>query len=753
MLALYRTLLLICALALSLTIRSQAAACTPEIRLVGVEVNKDAGYVGLVLLARNEDCQAMKGLQVQDIRVTEQIGTAPARDIQAVVMNLSERFDTLDLKSEPIDVLFLVDASKRGNIAASADMIREFLDRHQAANATYHIRTFAETLGEASSIDPKSPQEQLANLVESNGEPHLYGALLTTLRELGQKPNKQLVFVFSRGDNVAPDYAGLPRLPPREQDVLRAVDALGDQLYLFTIATSGLGGDAGAASSLLSKLPQRTIRTDDGFAAGKLPGEVNAIFGNDKRLITSHLVQVRTQDSKFSGRERKYAVYDLSEPGASPTFASIRMGSYNDRFSLGSFQQLKDWLTPTLIGLVGIGGTLAIFYFIVPLARRTRFRRQYVKPYVPAAGRRVMDPMTREPIPPGEPVVDRCSMVVPLQTWRDCGDQCPHYPGCTNNNLQCDGSGRGQSLNFFALNGVNRRLNWVWFGMLGGFVGWLFYALIAGFGSSLINSLTAVFGYNNASTLAREALLGACFGLGLTVLLSIMEERSESRRISLARILWRTALGGLTATLAFGGGYLLLENGIVGEPYVAAAISWIAFGLGLGTVLSLRSSIDRKRGLLGGLLAGVVGFGVYGLFGQWLADDLVSKVVSLLVSGALLGLVLDTVVKLAESYEMEYVAPANYRRRVPLSKWLKSDWNIIIGSQPGSQVYVKWPDEEVLPEHAQLRLDGGRIYLFPQGETLINGKIVNGQKRTQLQNGDLIQLGRRGLTQMRFWEK
>jgi hypothetical protein len=186
---------------------------------------------------------------------------------------------------------------------------------------------------------------------------------------------------------------------------------------------------------------------------------------------------------------------------------------------------------------------------------------------------------------------------------------------------------------------------------------------------------------------------------------------------------------------------------------VAAAISWLAFGLGLGTVLSLRSSIDVRRGVVGGVLAGLVGFVVYVLFEQWLSADLVGKVISLLATGALLGLVLDTVVKLAEHYEIEYIAPSNYRRRVPLSKWLKNEWSIMIGSQPGSQVYVKWPDEEVLPEHAQIRLEGGRVYLVPQGETLINGQIINGEKRTQLEDGDLIQLGRRGLTQMRFWQR
>ncbi|MGB3799867.1 MAG: FHA domain-containing protein [Lewinella sp.] len=737
---------------------AQSTPCEPQIQLVSVNADRQAGFVALQVLARGPDCRPIEQLEAGDIRISERIGDLAAQSVDIVRVADSVVYDTLNMNREKVDVLFLVDASQGSNLPASLDMIRTFLERHNTAQGTYQVQTFSDKLQSPLSIDPASPQSVLRSIKSGAGDPHLYAALLSVLQEREDATNKQLIFLFSGGRNVSPDYRGRPRLAPASEHVYRAAEALGNKLYLFTISNTGLDGNAtdseGEGQQFLRQLPMKTPVGDDGHARGSLPDGVEQIFGSNRRLATSHLIMVKPQDLVFSGRTRQYALVDAHRADADTSYATFSMGSFNDPVRIGELRQAVSWFGPTLFGLLGVGGLLAVFYFLVPQIRRQQFRLAHVVPYVSQPGRHVLDPMTREPIRSGDPVVNVCSMVVPLQTWKDCGDQCPHYPGCTNNNLQCSGAGRGQSLNFFALHGVNRRLNWIWFGALGGFAGWVLYALLAGAGREwLATAANSFSGYRNAETLLREAVLGACFGLGMTLMLAIMEERSQSRRISVRRIILRTLLGGLAATVAFGGGFLLLEGGIVPSPIWSAAISWTVFGVALGFVLTIRSTIERRRGLLGGLASGLIGFLVYWLSQEFLGTDLGPKVISLLVSGALLGLVLDTVVKLAENYEIEYVSPANYHRKVPLSKWLKSSWDIMIGTQPGSQVYIKWPDEHVLPEHARIKLEGGRVYLYPQGETLVNGQIIHGQKRVQLQSGDTLQLGRRSSTQMRFWER
>ncbi|PPK88788.1 FHA domain-containing protein [Neolewinella xylanilytica] len=737
---------------------AQGSPCEPQIQLVSATADRQAGFVALQVLARGLDCDVIEQLEAGDLHISERIGNQAPQTISIVRVTDSLVYDTLNMNRDSVDVLFLVDASRDAQLSASLDMIQTFLERHNNARGNYQVQVFSDKIEPPIPIDPARPMDALRSVKTRSGQPHLYAALLSVLQGREKASNKQLIFLFSGGANVAPDYTDRPRLPPQAEHVYRAVEALGNKLYLFTITNTGAissGPEAeGAPGDFLRQLPLKTPVGDDGHARGSLPDGVEQVFGGGRRVATSHLVMVKPQDLVFTGRLRQYGLVDAHRADADTSYATFSMGSFNDPVRIGELRQAVSWFGPTLFGLLGVGGLLAVFYFVVPQIRRRQFRHDHVVPYASQPGRQVLDPMTREPIRDGDPVVNICSMVVPLQTWKDCGDQCPHYPGCTNNNLQCSGAGRGQSLNFFALHGVNRRLNWIWFGALGGFSGWVLYALIAGAGRNwLATAAGNLSAYQNAESLLREAVIGACFGLGMTLMLAIMEERSQSRRISVRRILLRTLLGGLAATIAFGGGFLLLEWELVASPIVSAAISWTVFGVALGFVLTLRSTIERKRGLLGGLISGAIGFVVYWLSQKFLGTDLIPKVISLLISGALLGLVLDTVVKLAENYEIEYISPANYYRKVPLSKWLKSSWDILIGTQPGCQVYIKWPDENVLPEHARIKLEGGRVYLYPQGETLVNGEIIHGQKRVQLQSGDTLQLGRRSTTQMRFWER
>ena len=63
-----------------------------------------------------------------------------------------------------------------------------------------------------------------------------------------------------------------------------------------------------------------------------------------------------------------------------------------------------------------------------------------------------------------------------LATWDALG-HCPNYPNCMEYNDPCNGAG-GEEIqgSFFAQQGKNRILNWLWFGAVGGYVAWLFNA-------------------------------------------------------------------------------------------------------------------------------------------------------------------------------------------------------------------------------------------------------------------------------------
>jgi FHA domain-containing protein len=167
------------------------------------------------------------------------------------------------------------------------------------------------------------------------------------------------------------------------------------------------------------------------------------------------------------------------------------------------------------------------------------------------------------------------------------------------------------------------------------------------------------------------------------------------------------------------------------------------------------SSPTLLKGIKGGLVASLVAYVVYlFLLDKVFADNYpLAKLVSLLSLGSILGYILVTVVGSLEDFEMEYLSPEAFRQTIPISKWLKKNIDVYIGTEQGSYVYVKWSDEQVKPRHARLHFGKGVVFLEPLAETLVNGKIAAVKKSAPLKDGDVIQLGRESVSRMRFREK
>ena len=575
---------------------------------------------------------------------------------------------------------------------------------------------------------------------------------------MSELPGQKFLFLFSDGTHVAnpgryPPES--PRIPPLLSEVLDPEYGEIEDVYIFPIATD-LPNEEG--ERVLNELVDATDYLDDVISQGYLPRELDWTITNQYRIVRSHRATAVSNRPTYKGELREYCLYE--NDFTAPDCEVFRAGSWSNPAGPVLRARGADYLGYSFLGLLLVTLALGVFAILFPQVRQWRFRREHVVAFEPVPGRTLYDPATREPIQPGEPVVNVCRMPIPLATWQECDNQCPHFPECTKNNLQCKGEGVQREQPFFRPTGHNRPLNWVWFGALGGFTGWLLFAVVdwftrngwGGLGLYAERLMRQVSEGASAESLVEDSLIGACFGSGLILLLSVMEERTQPDRFNYQRIALRTLIGALLSLMVFGLGFLLQASGLIAYPLLSAALTWTAFGLCLGVVLTANSSITVPRGVVGGLLAGLAGFAVYWLISGLSDDYLLAKLVSLILAGGVLGWVLDSVINLAEDYYIEFLQPVEYSRsRVPLSKWLKSDYEIIIGTEPGSQVYIKWPDEAVEPEHARISLEGDGVYLLPYGETLINNRIV-GQKKVRLRDDDVIRLGRRSLTEMRYRE-
>jgi predicted component of type VI protein secretion system len=89
----------------------------------------------------------------------------------------------------------------------------------------------------------------------------------------------------------------------------------------------------------------------------------------------------------------------------------------------------------------------------------------------------------------------------------------------------------------------------------------------------------------------------------------------------------------------------------------------------------------------------------------------------------------------------------------PISKWLKNGMEVFIGRSAKCYVFIKWNDEHVEDKHAMLVLENGRVHIIALYETLLNGVIIPENQKVELNNDDIIQLGRYSNSKMQYKER
>lgn len=669
--------------------------------------------------------------------------------------------------AETAHIFFLLDQSSamdKASIEKGKTLIQDITN---SLNLSPQSRIFISSFGSDTGtpiriVNKENIGTQLAGIQPAGGNPDLYKALVQSLQYLKGTSEKKALFILSNGSN---NIAGNPAyqygaLPFTEDDVLSLIPRDDDRLLIIPIA---LG--ATPQTDLFKRMTDLTVLSTDGVQMTKTPDNLGEIFRSDSVIVYTHIVQALTKFPVFAGEKRTYQLL-LDQKNVCTYSRQQGWGKLSAPIVL-STRDAGIWILVAALGVAILVGLLAVFAFTVPALQRSEFRKKYVVAYKSEAGRRHTDPLTLEPIKDGELVVTRCSQIVPLRTWEGLGWQCPNHPDCMHNRLiNCNGAGGPENTNnFFSLQGAFRRLNWLWFGAAGGFLGWLFFALFKWLNfdwyKKLMENIYAriedVGRSANEATdtnlLADNTLVGIAFGFGLITMLAQVEERTQGRGVSQLRVAVRAVLGIILSAMVFILGFFLYFERVIPMLFISEVLTWILFGLAVGTVLSINSSIALSRGVLGGGLAGLLGFIIYVVIGKLTDNFIMAKLVGLMAQGAVLGWIVVTVVNRFEDFELEYVSPPEFRRMVPISKWLKSGMEVVIGTEQGSYVYVKWKDEEALARHAELRYESGAVVLTALGETNVNGVLIMPGKKRHLQNGDIIQLGRNGRSRFKFKAK
>lgn len=611
-----------------------------------------------------------------------------------------------------------------------------------------------------------------ANTAKANSD--LFRTLIVKLEEFStQKTNKIVILITDSKNDITDNKnykkfnAGSKLEPFTSKDVLDKITDFDESYSIFPIS---IGADAdptflkAIVDSTKSKIDTYTkLETVNDFEA-----TLGAIFTG---LTNNYALQIVPPSPIFKGESHKITIsWENNKLEKEYSFGTVTEPIDLRTTTAKDNSPLLYWVSLFLGGLIFVFGLLALMSALFPILRQRIFKKHFVKPYKEVKQANVVkrDPLTGEAYRDDELVVVKCKQMTSLSSWEYNGYQCLNYPDCLNAGTPCNGAGANtENERFFSQKGIFKQLNWLWFGSFGGFIAWTILAFFKNlnFGESLGNAfyamgladpLTKVGGIKEQSlqmnTLANDSLMGLALGAGLSFVLSWVEERGQARQLSWGRILLRTFLGGLISFFIFIIGFYT-QYLILPHPYLSGLLEWTLFAAILGAILSIQSSITLGRGMLGGLIAGLAGFQIYNIISLLYEDFALAKLISFIIMGAILGVIIVSVIARLEDFELEYISPEKFRRVNPISKWLKSGINVDIGSDPSSYVFIKWVDPDVKTRHATLSYNDGHVYITAIAETLVNGRVIPMDKKVELKDGDIIQPGKNSVTRMKFKEK
>ncbi len=667
-------------------------------------------------------------------------------------------------------VLFL--AGLNGDSAANAGLQLSAIASqiNLGIETQYYAAGYGDSFYQPQSVALEEAGAAIGRLAQNATYSELHKALAESVRFLRGFNGRRVIILLTDGKNLPnlSQYDANSEIPYDTTDIRYFLSSLDDNFMIFPIGT---GGQPDAA--MLKFITDATPNKSDTFSIGNAPDQLGKLLFTQKKVLFNNIVRLKPNPGHlvYKGEKRTLSIIWNGRPDGCDMSGIGSIGSPNSKLLPKDYADWGSWLMLFFIGIALVLGALGVMNWLVPWLRQRDFRKRFIVPYKEKGGVRKRDPLSDEPFKEGERVVIKCPRLTSsLDTWEFVGNKCPQYPRCLNFDPPCEGHGAPIAEDsFFSMKGIFRKLNWLWFGMLGGFIAWCllavvntaaydsYYSMVSGFFEQAANAAGRTAGQLDEfiTNLTNDLVVGTAFGLGISFALSWVEERSQPRRFSWVRVGLRTLVGVMVSMLVFLVGFYLQYAEIVKSPLLAGFISWLLFGVAIGGVMSVESSITLWRGILGGVAASALAFGVYWLMSNFLFtnDFPLAKLVSLLALGGVLGLTLVSVVSTLEDFELEYLAPEAFRQTNPVSKWLKKNIDVFIGSEQGSYVYVKWKDEAVIPRHARMRFQKGVVFIEAFAETLVNGRMLPLKKSIPLQDGDVIQLGRDSVTTMRFREK
>lgn len=411
-----------------------------------------------------------------------------------------------------------------------------------------------------------------------------------------------------------------------------------------------------------------------------------------------------------------------------------------------------------ILALIFILIVLIIIQLIIPLIKNKIFNYKYVKSYKLSPNElKKKCIFCRQDIFENEKVVTKCKHIIHKVCWDDNNHTCPEYGQNCNEGKQ----------DFFDIKDPfskkNKKsyLNWVMFGLIGGFLVWLLYLydektmIFYNLSDGLVRLIHPTLKDKNIIQLFIDKInlnfsTGILMGFFLSVLFIYAE---EYRRLSFGvagRIILRGLMGALIGFITFlFGAFLILLINIPETSALVDWIPWLLFGASFGYSLSVKTTIHWKHGLIGGIISILFAFII--LFKLSLFDQDHNTLLSFMIYGAGLGLSIATVRSTAEQYYLKILNGSKAGTSIAIHKWLGVHGGlnqIYMGKSNINEIQINWEKESVIADkHAKIYINRNRnipvVVSLEKGMTTLydNRLEMMPGKEYELINGTSFKIG------------
>jgi hypothetical protein len=537
-----------------------------------------------------------------------------------------------------------------------------------------------------------------------------------------------------------------------EAKVFQLIDRYKDKVQIFTL---GYGAERGNFDEDILKKIAAYSGNPNGYFFAKPDSVVDRFRKNIvEQLTNDYRIQcINAPNKRYTGKQKTLFIELEDDSTGIKAIGSVNFsaGSQVNPIETGKVEEAVtvDILKGLLIGILLVIIVLIIIQLIWPLIRNKIFSIRYVHSYKPASNELARTcPYCYDPINPKDKVVEKCKHVVHLQCWNDSGHVCPEYPQNCIVGKQ----------NYFDIKDPFSRknkmyyLNWVLFGLIGGFFTWVTYILIkeAGFFQSIAEVLVNWFAKKDedAGSYIMKIYplmnIGLFMGFWLTLLFAYVEEYRRLTFVIFLKILLRGIFGSFTGLLSFILGSIILI--LAQKPTTTIWFDWIPwlfFGALIGLGLSVRTTIHWKHGLFGGAISILFSFFILSV----VAGDLgfIAVLISFMLYGAGLGVSIATIRSTSEHYFLKILNGTKEGTMIAVHKWMSSQGGlneVYIGKQNVCEVQMNWEKGfDVAEKHAKLYINKSRK--IPVLVSLQKGKSTLYDERLEMMVGkeyDLLNL-------------